>query len=109
MCLFSAWTFDMSSSREMKLVWVKEKGRSSFGLLGGYSLVLVFHEAHLRSVPTGRVIFEIGGTPIREELAREGRKSCPPLFYSNSFLHSFTPSSRQAPNNNGIHHAFDAP
>ena len=24
------------------------------------------------SVSTGRVIFEIGGTPIREELAREG-------------------------------------
>ena len=24
------------------------------------------------SVPTGRVIFEIGGTPVREELAREG-------------------------------------
>ncbi|KAI6045299.1 ribosomal protein L10e/L16 [Pisolithus marmoratus] len=24
-------------------------------------------------VPTGRVVFEIGGTPIREELAREGK------------------------------------
>lgn len=35
------------------------------------------------SVPTGRVIFEIGGTPIREELAREGRSSRPFLFYQN--------------------------
>jgi hypothetical protein len=26
----------------------------------------------LDSVPTGRVIFEIGGAPIREELARDG-------------------------------------
>jgi ribosomal protein L16/L10AE len=25
------------------------------------------------SVPTGRVIFEIGGSPIREELARDGK------------------------------------
>ena len=25
-------------------------------------------------VPTGRVIFEIGGAPIREELAREGER-----------------------------------
>jgi len=25
-------------------------------------------------VPTGRVIFEIGGVPIREELARDGMK-----------------------------------
>lgn len=24
------------------------------------------------SVPTGRVIFEVGGVPIREEIAREG-------------------------------------
>lgn len=73
----------------MKLVWVKERGRSSFGLPGVLSLVLVlvFHEAHLHSVPTGRVIFEIGGTPIREELAREGRNSYPPLFYIQT--HSF--------------------
>jgi ribosomal protein L16/L10AE len=28
------------------------------------------------SVPTGRVIFEIGGAPIREELAREGTSRC---------------------------------
>ena len=26
----------------------------------------------LHSVPTGRVIFEVGGVPIREEIAREG-------------------------------------
>lgn len=31
---------------------------------------------HLNSVPTGRVLFEIGGVPIREELAKEGS----PLF-----------------------------
>jgi hypothetical protein len=95
-------------SRGTKLVWVKEKGRSSFGLPGVFFFVFVFHEAHLCSVPTGRVIFEIGGTPIREELAREGRDFYQSLFYSNSFLHSFTTSSRQAPNDNGIHHAFDA-
>ena len=28
--------------------------------------------ARFSSVPTGRVIFEIGGAPIREELARDG-------------------------------------
>ena len=30
------------------------------------------NEFRAHSVPTGRVIFEIGGTPVREELAREG-------------------------------------
>lgn len=78
-------------SRETKLVWVKEKGRSSFGLPGVFFFVLVHHEAHLRSVPTGRVIFEIGGTPIREELAREGRNS-----YSSLFLFTLIPSQLYA-------------
>jgi len=36
------------------------------------------------SVPTGRVIFEIGGTSIREELARDGKLPWPALFYTNS-------------------------
>jgi ribosomal protein L16/L10AE len=35
---------------------------------------VAYHTDHLSlSVPTGRVIFEIGGAPIREELAREGK------------------------------------
>ncbi|KAI0305210.1 mitochondrial 54S ribosomal protein YmL47 [Multifurca ochricompacta] len=42
-------------------------------------------------VPTGRVIFEIGGAPVREELARDGAPPCS------------SPSSRQqAPNSHGI-------
>lgn len=36
------------------------------------------HLSELSSVPTGRVIFEIGGVPIREELARES--VCPDLL-----------------------------
>lgn len=31
---------------------------------------------YLLSVPTGRVLFEIGGVPIREELARESTWLC---------------------------------
>jgi ribosomal protein L16/L10AE len=30
----------------------------------------------ISSVPKGRVIFEIGGAPVREELARDGKLCC---------------------------------
>ena len=59
----------------MKLVWVRERGRSNFGLLGEFGSFSFTLGSCICSVPTGRVIFEIGGTPIREELAREGRVS----------------------------------
>jgi len=59
----------------MKLVWVRERERSSFGLLGEIGSFALTLGSCMCSVPTGRVIFEIGGTPIREELAREGRVS----------------------------------
>lgn len=41
----------------------------------------------IHRVPTGRVIFEIGGTPIREELAREGERfvGCHVVSRPNSF------------------------
>ena len=67
------------TGRETKHVWVKERGRSNFGRPGmwptlhdnsdSYELDLLSY--YLPSVPTGRVLFEIGGVPIREELARE--------------------------------------
>lgn len=63
------------NERGMKLVWVRGKGRSSSGLLGEFCSFALARRSCMRSVPTGRVIFEIGGTPIREELAREGRIS----------------------------------
>lgn len=53
-------------------------------------------DAHALSVPIGRVIFEIGGTPIREELAREGAfLSVPSLAFSCRRL---VPALRQAAN-----------
>lgn len=57
----------------MRLVWAREKVHSSFGqpgMLCGPLFVVVY--AHSSRVPTGRVIFEIGGAPVREELARDG-------------------------------------
>ena len=58
----------------MRLVWEKEREPLNIGQLGVYNLPQpdpLIHEI-IFSVPTGRVIFEIGGAPIREELAREG-------------------------------------
>lgn len=46
----------------------------------------------LRSVNKGRVIFEIGGVPIREELARDGMPYC---FFSDYRLTQFS-ALRQA-------------
>lgn len=59
----------------MKHEWGKAKELSNIGLRGTLHLcircipTLILYS--LPSVPTGRVIFEIGGVPIREELARE--------------------------------------
>ena len=60
------------------------------------------------SVPTGRVIFEIGGIPIREELARESAYLCPrPLALKWTYLGcSSAASIVQAPNENGVHQSF---
>lgn len=46
------------------------------------------------SVPTGRVIFEIGGVPIREELAREGEEISERLC--DPQLRCVSPALRQA-------------
>jgi hypothetical protein len=68
--------------RETKLVWVKAKELLSTGQLGmqfpppsdrGYK--------YPSSVPTGRVLFEIGGIPIREELARDSK---PKIVYTHN-------------------------
>ena len=50
--------------------------------------------AHCNSsrVPTGRVIFEIGGSPIREELARDGAFVLLPNYLSTKRLSSSTSS-----------------
>lgn len=68
---------DIYLQRVMKLGWVKERERLSSGLPGRISLKGICFRTFLSSfcsVPMGRVIFEIGGTPIREELAREGNQ-----------------------------------
>ena len=70
----------------MKRVWVKERELSSFGQLGPWRFfpsinVLISFSTR---VPTGRVIFEIGGSPIREELARDGPCLC--LSFRNHHL-----------------------
>jgi len=67
-------THPYPSQREMKLAWEKEREPLNIGQLGVYNLPQLdplIHEVIFR-VPTGRVIFEIGGASIREELAREG-------------------------------------
>jgi ribosomal protein L16/L10AE len=52
------------------------KGKGTFEFWATrYVLVawLSLHQSQIVfSVPTGRVIFEVGGVPIREEIAREG-------------------------------------
>ena len=57
----------------MRRVWVRERARSSSGLPGEQQVVRVSisSQPHARVSP-GRVIFELGGVPIREELAKEG-------------------------------------
>lgn len=59
----------------MRPVWAKVRAPSSFGQHGATPLLFLTLElTFTSSVPTGRVIFEIGGSPIREELAREGKR-----------------------------------
>jgi hypothetical protein len=59
----------------MKLVWERERVHLSIGqhgrLSAAYKIICTY--GFLSRVPTGRVIFEIGGAPVREELARDGR------------------------------------
>ena len=50
------------------------------------------------SVPTGRVIFEVGGVPIREEIAREGPSWIFPAFVSTEYLCSAAPRRRKIAN-----------
>lgn len=59
--------------RETKLVWGRVKVRSNIGLVGEYEYVssTCTTDPAFR-VPTGRVVFEIGGG-IREEIARDGK------------------------------------
>ncbi len=63
-------------SRATKHVWVRVKVPLSTGRhgehLSPFGTTPWTSSKHLNSVPTGRVLFEIGGAPIREELAREG-------------------------------------
>jgi len=93
--------------RVMRRVWVKERELSSFGQLGpsrSFPSINVLISFSAR-VPIGRVIFEIGGPPIREELARDGPYSylsfrnhhLIPLFYSPP------PSRSETPHPNGIY------
>lgn len=57
----------------MKHVWVKERARSNSGPPGKQSFNSInCHISWDHSVAPGRVLFEIGGVPIREELARQG-------------------------------------
>lgn len=59
--------------RVMRHVWVKEKERSSSGRHGQSCRGdMTAHTDSVCRVSPGRVIFEIGGVPVREELAREG-------------------------------------
>jgi ribosomal protein L16/L10AE len=60
--------------REMRHVWVRVRVRSNSGRLGEVSCSVhaAFNVNVPLSVPPGRVIMEIGGTPVREELARDG-------------------------------------
>lgn len=67
--------FSLTKPREMKPVWGRGRAHSNFGqpgmcLLG--PLVRPLLNVAPSRVPTGRVIFEIGGAPVREELARDG-------------------------------------
>ena len=61
------------SCRVTKPVWEKEREHSNIGRLGKikFAPLLAPHVYLCYSVPIGRVIFEIGGAPIREELARD--------------------------------------
>lgn len=57
----------------MKLVWEREKVHSSTGLAGKYTRqIKLAGYLHPYRVPTGKVVFEIGGG-IREEIARDGQ------------------------------------
>ena len=60
--------------RGTKRAWVRAREHSNSGQLGASPSFadLQSNDVCVYSVSTGRVIFEIGGTPIREELAREG-------------------------------------
>ena len=83
-------------SREMKHVWVKEKAPSNSGRPGVWNRLtpLCTKVKQISSrVPTGRVLFEIGGVPIREELARDSKSSCSIQFASPSDLPSSTAPS----------------
>lgn len=67
----------LKDRRETKRVWGKERERSSIGRpgeLGYFSTVIGGLTLYCR-VNKGRVIFEIGGAPVREELARDGTSS----------------------------------
>lgn len=62
----------------MRHVWGREKELLNTGRLGMSfqpPLVRGLRSHPLRSVNKGRVIFEIGGVPIREEIARDGMTS----------------------------------
>lgn len=61
--------------REMKPVWVKGRAPLNTGQRGASSvpsLVCPFSWMAFTSVAPGRVIFEIGGAPMRPEIARQG-------------------------------------
>jgi hypothetical protein len=58
---------------------------------------------HSSRVPTGRVIFEIGGAPVREELARDGTVMLLLGHLSTYLSFSASPSWQQAPNGHGVH------
>jgi hypothetical protein len=59
--------------------------------------------AFFSRVPTGRVIFEIGGAPVREELARDGEVVLFSSCISAKRLCSTSPGRRQATNDRGVH------
>jgi hypothetical protein len=71
--MVSEWTDPaLGALREMRLVWARERVRSSIGHAGEYvvNYCSYNHQPSYR-VPTGKVVFEIGGG-IREEIARDG-------------------------------------
>lgn len=73
----------------MKPVWGREKALSSSGLAGTKFVPTPFQDERLTSLilpttraPPGRVIFEIAGEGLREEIARDG-----------PFIYQFMPHS----------------
>lgn len=61
--------------REMKPVWARGRARSNTGQRGASSVAVIlcpFSYMACTSVAPGRVIFEIGGAPMRPEIARQG-------------------------------------